>query len=590
MITIGNYFAKAKELANQKLPERLEKGYVFTSNATDNHRHWQNYTDNLEIRTKINRYLELLNEHFKSQKQDYTGADAKPFAKDLIRGYVKRGDSLASLENKNLGAANSEYFAEIDKKNIRVTKIKDTPVNFSFSIKNIYDELRHELFKTKTKETGSKQTPNKKAPKKPRETKNETEKAPRINYENSKPFERIAEDIKFIKRFISLHQKIKTKAQILNFINALQRAILEKRIRKTCTYAQEIMQIQRQLLMAHKTMKDNQQVIIGKTTLQKFAEIVGTARIRTSTQYLKRFVSIQGKNITKDKAAHLSAIIQTAIEKGTIPSSDPYYQSTLQITKSLNEFVKIAKAGETLQIHYQALNGLESSIGCNWKCDCDKESKAKNAALNGLENANAIPKAMTPEQVRNQKFDVVPIGQKWRNLLGDICFPTSFFIAGLGGGGKSSFALLFSQHLNQIGYNILYIAGEQYNTPPFTKLLNELDIKGNSNFQIVGELGALKLSDFDLIVFDTKDSLEMDVAKFLELKQEFQNQSFMIISHSNKDGDYRGDGRWRNVVDVMINSENGRIFTGVDKNRWGGRGEMLIFDHTSQYIFKKDEA
>lgn len=51
----------------------------------------------------------------------------------------------------------------------------------------------------------------------------------------------------------------------------------------------------------------------------------------------------------------------------------------------------------------------------------------------------------------------------------------------------------------------------------------------------------------------------MDVEQFLKLKQAFQRQSFIVISHSNKDGDYRGDGRWRNVVDVIINSENGRI-------------------------------
>lgn len=588
MITLGNYFVKAKELANEKLPERLEKGYIFTRNATDNHSHWRNYTDNLEIRTKINRYFELLNEHFKTQKQNYTKEDAKHYAKALISGYVKRGDALEYLEKSNLGAASSEYSASINKKNIRVTKIKDTPVNFSFSVKSIYHELHQEFFKIQAKETDSKENPTKKVPKKKRKTSHEPEKAPRINYENSKPFERISEDIKFIKRFIGLHQKNKTKAQLLNFINALQRAILEKRIRKTSTYGTEIMQIQRQLLMAHKTMKDNQQVVIGKDTLLKFTEIVGTARIRTSTQYLKRFVSIQGKTITKDKAAHLLAILLKAIDKGTIPKSDPYYHSTIQIVKSLQQFVKIAKTGETLQIHDQVLNGLEFSIGCNWNCDCKKEPKNNNAALNGLDGIEPIPKAMTPEQVRNQKFDVVPIGEKWRNLLGDICFPTSFFISGLGGGGKSSFALLFSQHLNQLGYNILYIAGEQYNTPPFTKLLNELDIMGNSNFQIVGELGALQLSDFDLIVFDTKDSLEMDVKKFLKLKQAFQEQSFIVISHSNKDGDYRGDGRWRNVVDVMINSENGRIFTGMDKNRWGGRGEMLIFDHQSHYAFKNE--
>jgi len=42
--------------------------------------------------------------------------------------------------------------------------------------------------------------------------------------------ERIPEEIRFIKRYINLNGKTKSKEDILRFINALQKAILEKRI------------------------------------------------------------------------------------------------------------------------------------------------------------------------------------------------------------------------------------------------------------------------------------------------------------------------------------------------------------------------
>jgi hypothetical protein len=60
--------------------------------------------------------------------------------------------------------------------------------------------------------------------------------------------ERIPEELRFIKRFVNLDGKTKTKEELLRFINSLQKAILEKKIRKTSQYAEQIKYIQNRLI------------------------------------------------------------------------------------------------------------------------------------------------------------------------------------------------------------------------------------------------------------------------------------------------------------------------------------------------------
>ncbi|MBA2613342.1 MAG: hypothetical protein H0U95_15345 [Bacteroidetes bacterium] len=540
--------------------------------ATEDHSTWQVYNTQENIREKIERYFKLLNEHLKNHSvKKLNEAIAKGYAKNFIGDYVHRGDTYESLAKSHMGAGNSEYRADIKQNKIIVSDANNLNNKFSFSLKTIYNELKNEK---KVKTVKGKPTPNKPAP-------------VRINYDHSKPYERVDDEIKFIKRYLALHGKSKTKAQMLSFINALQKAIVEKRIRKTSKYAAEIMQVQKQLVTAYEVMGNEHTFELGASTIKKFSDIVGSVRIRLSTQYLKRFVGIQGKNITKDKATRLLNVILDALETNKISKADPYYQSTMKIGNALNTFVEKAKEGETLEIHQQALNGLNGVLGCNCDCDCANNKESKKQTLTCLDGVDETPQVMSVEDVKHKKYNSVPLSDKWKALLGEICLPTHLFVYGSGGSGKTSWALLFTQHLATLGYKILYVAGEQFDTPPFTKLLNQLNIIAGDNYKIVGKLDTLNPADFDFVVLDTKDSLEIDTMQFLKLKEDFKQQSFIIVSHGIKTGEFKGKEQWRNIVDVMVYGENGTIRTGQDKNRWGGAGEMFIYDHENQYVIKE---
>jgi hypothetical protein len=58
------------------------------------------------------------------------------------------------------------------------------------------------------------------------------------------PVESIDTDVQFIRRYAAMHGKVRTEAQILTLIHSLQKAILDRKIRKESPYAKEIAQIQ----------------------------------------------------------------------------------------------------------------------------------------------------------------------------------------------------------------------------------------------------------------------------------------------------------------------------------------------------------
>lgn len=92
------------------------------------------------------------------------------------------------------------------------------------------------------------------------------------------------------------------------------------------------------------------------------------------------------------------------------------------------------------------------------------------------------------------------------------------------------------------------------------------------------KLGTLDLNDFDLIVIDSKESLDIHKSKdFKDLKAAYPSKNFIITSQSTKSGDYAGDGKWYNEMDTFIYCKDGKASTIDEKNRWGGSGELKMF-------------
>jgi DNA (cytosine-5)-methyltransferase 1 len=83
-----------------------------------------------------------------------------------------------------------------------------------------------------------------------------------------------APEIRFIKRYIALHNTTKSPAAVLTFIKDLQSAITKKLIRKASPYADEIDLIQDKLISVFQKMKGNERFAINKKDLTRMTGIV----------------------------------------------------------------------------------------------------------------------------------------------------------------------------------------------------------------------------------------------------------------------------------------------------------------------------
>lgn len=385
--------------------------------------------------------------------------------------------------------------------------------------------------------------------------------------------ERIPEEIRFMRRFVNMEGKTKSKEDFRNFIAALQRAIYEKRIRKTSAYAKEIEYIQDKLVTTMKSMSRPLKVKITDQVLEKFRELISMERVMPSINFIKRYVSLNGKTGIKGRAQVLLNAMTKAFDKGLITKQDKYYKIFDVLQKNLSRYLKNKGQG-ALVIEPAELSGLNGIL----ECDClETENKVPDTNVNFAENNTGVG-VMTPNEAKERQYQHVNVGAIWQKLIGQFSLPTSFFIYGMGGSGKSSLALLFMQHLSLLGYRILYVAGEQFDTPPFKELLIRLNISGGDNFKIVDKFDRLNPKDFDFVVLDSKDSLEIEVEQFAQIKANYPKQSFVVIPHATKAGSFRGREQWRNLVDVVIHCKEGIARTGNgEKNRWGGRGEVKIY-------------
>lgn len=478
----------------------------------------------------------------------------------------EQGTNWNALENSDVKEMVDEYFSELNK-----FLEKKSPENLTVVEKPV----------TKTKGKA-------KAPREPKiNTKAETSEiktnVPKLKFvpneheDDIELVERIPDEIRFIKRYLSLNGKRKTKEDVLRFITALQRAIVEKKLRKASPFAKEIEHIQKKLVDRYNEMKRPMTIDLADNTIAKFKEIVHSQKVFPSVLLLKRYIQLNGKFGVKDQAKRLLDAMKKAIDLKKVSSTDKYKKLITGMMSNLQSYLK-GKGQAMLSIEQTELNGLN---GVLQQYQGQKNSSVTAVKKPQTDRSNKGAAIMYLADARNANFKTIGLSGEWRNLIGNACKPTHILAYGEGGSGKSSLMLTYSTYLNSLGFKVLYVAGEEFNTPTFTDLVKRLNISANEDFVIVKDLSTLNLADFDFVALDSKDSLGIEVEDFRQLKKDYPNQSFIISSQGTKSGNFTGSGQWKNEVDTMIHCENGVARTMNNKNRWGGKGEMHLFnDHS----------
>jgi hypothetical protein len=297
-----NYLSQIKHIDITSLPMPLQKGHEFLMKATSDATDWKTYNESTPVRKTIQLYFDRLN--------DYLEGNSKS-----VKSEEKKGTSKSQPEK------------------ITPKKPETLPVQ------------KQEASDGKTSKSSRKK---------------------RIANEIPQPImvERMPEELRFIKRFVNLNGKTKTKDEILRFVNSLQKAIVEKRIRKTSPYAEQVKYVQERLIDVYNTMKAKIKLELKPETYEEFKKLTGSEKVMASINFIKRYISMNGKIGMKERAKQMLTQINHALDRKKITDSDPYISEIHEIKKNLKYFTSM-KAQKTLEIEKAELNGLQGILNEN---------------------------------------------------------------------------------------------------------------------------------------------------------------------------------------------------------------------------------
>ena len=399
------------------------------------------------------------------------------------------------------------------------------------------------------KVTPKRQTKEKTTHSKP-ETKNVVQPA---NY-----VERLSEEVKFIRRFLNLDGKTKTADEVISFLNSLQKAILEKKIRKSSPFAEQIKYIQDRLVDIYNTMGESIKFELKAETKEAFQKIVGDEKVLFSVGFIKRYINLNGKTGVKEKSKLLLKQINQAYENGKVGDSDPYIIEMHEIKKNLENYLG-EKNTKALQIEKNTLHGLQGILnGCN----CQN--------LNGVDGR---PELMNSMDFAKLKFHTLGFTGKWRNLIGDPSTNFSVMVYGKPKFGKSYLCIDFAGYLARNHGRVLYVAREEGLDKTLQDKLNDKAVK-HPNLYVSSSIPH-NLSHYDFIFLDSVNKLGLTPEDLNALRKRNQSKSFVFIFQTTKDGKFRGANTFQHDVDSVIEvPEKGKA---VQYGRFNQGGEMPIF-------------
>ena len=358
--------------------------------------------------------------------------------------------------------------------------------------------------------------------------------------DNATQVEALSPEVKLIKRVITLQGKTIKKANAdtknnpRTILNALQRAILSKQIRKTSKYADEVMYAQDALIRivngALSGALSNSDVI----NLVRYDDLVKVANSEVVSETAKiasQFIKIQEKEGKQKEAENLLKRIEKSNEKG---------EEIDGMKKALKNYVD----GKTtkLKASEQVLRGLHGIVDVNF------------------ESGDVV----NSTTIEGKNFDTLDFHGRWEGFFGKPSPDFKFMFYGKPGNGKSTFALQFAGYLSkELGKSVLYVANEEGFGYTLQEKVKRLNV-ANSNLYLCDSVPE-DLSQFDVVFLDSVNNLGL---KPEDLKAMPSGKAYVYIFQTTKDGNYMGKQEFAHDVDTVVRVENMNAYK--DKNRYGG--------------------
>src|SRR5258708_1524140 len=619
MITIDNYFDEISRLDLSTLPEALQKGHDFVVKATSNGQSWEPYHTSEGVKKVIDLYVSKLNQavHGKGSKKMPGKANKIQKEQTSSPKRKKRGtpaaakqeeaaddtpekhpedtasDSESGIDFRDPQKMSSGELDEAYKTILQIEKVNELSSEAKQQKNEIFREINRRLPKNDPNKLYSQDISPETEYEKWRiefrnlkkmgeaELEKELQKVVDVwNYngltkeeekykeellrllnKNKQPdmVERIPEELRIIRRFVNMDGKIKTKEDILRFINSLQKAIVEKRIRKTSTYAEQIRFIQDKLIEVYNSMKAKIKIELKPATFEEMKALTGEQKVLPSINFIKRYIGMNGKIGMKDKAGQLLDQINRAMDKSKITDNDPYIDEIHTLKKHLKAFTA-SKGQKALEIEKATLNGLNGILGC---------------ACHSLNGPEEKPVLMNSMDFANMEFTTIGLKGKWYDLIGDPSPNFTAMVFGRPKMGKSYLCIDFAGYLARHHGKVLYVAKEEGLDMTLQKKLADKNV-AHPNLYVASELPS-NLDGYSFIFLDSVNRLGLQPADLIRLKAENPFKSFIFVFQTTKEGNFRGANSFQHDVDVVIEiPETGRA---IQFGRFNQGGSVHIFQN-----------
>lgn len=375
---------------------------------------------------------------------------------------------------------------------------------------------------------------------------------------DSEDVEHIDTDVQFIKRYATMHGKVKSQAQILTLIHSLQKAILERRIKKDSPYAKEIELMQNQLIGCYEKMGDMAEIKIDSKNLKRYLQIAHSQEGMLSVALLKAYVALNGKRDIKDKAERLFNRIKKAVEQGKITKSDKYANKLNEAFGTLKNYIDGNPA--MLTINKTQLNGLMGILG---------EDLFQKKSLNGYDDDNGM--IVSSGELLAMDFQTIGLKGKYKELIGDPSVGFTAMVYGLPKSGKSTMCLDFANYLAAHHGKVLFCAVEEGFGYTLKEKIERLKAH-HSNLYITDRVPE-NISDFDFVFIDSVSKAGMDVNDIDQIRKLHPNTSFIFIYHTTKEGKFKGVNEHAHEVDVIVQVDKGKA---TSTGRFNAGGSMDI--------------
>ena len=378
--------------------------------------------------------------------------------------------------------------------------------------------------------------------------------------------ESLSIELVYLNRYLNLHNKAKTKRQIRLFLNALQRTIIEKKIRKTSPFANEINQLQKDLITLFDKYKTDEiaQVMISKRRQNKLRKVLGKQSEIPSVKLILEYLKLQGKQIPTSNARRLFNKIVRKERAGIINSKDKYKKQIGQILLNLKALIDDNPVGGQLLINTKPLNGISEILRDNAK---------GNHSLDGFDT---IPERtiMNSMDIIKLNFKKLDFKGKWREFIGNPSKGFSAMIFAKPKMGKSYMSVEWAGYLANNHGTVLYVAKEEGIDETLQKKLREKAVM-HPDLYVANYLPE-DLSIYDFVFLDSITKLKLTPSDLAIMESNYPNISFISIFQVTKSGNFRGNNGFQHEVDVVIEiPEKGKA---IQYGRFNQGGEMDIFD------------